>query len=166
MKLANATAAPPMTRPVADKTLADVITRARALNQQHCELAYGVTQLLIFGSYLTGVRSLNDLDVAVEWRPRYSDDGKQRAYEAARADAARAAGRRFPNFVAELFFAQHEGRLFLKGRRPRISLHEMASEHDFVLSVPHRVVYCFPSGGGGETSPIADEHCGNVGSIE
>jgi hypothetical protein len=147
-KLAHATAAPPMARAVAERTLADAISRAKALNDAGCELAYGVAQLLVFGSYLTDAPFLNDLDLAVEWRPRYADRDEQDAYERARIADARDAGRQFSNYGAELFFPKREAHLFLKARVSRISLHDLREERDFIAGIPHSVVYVAPAAEG------------------
>lgn len=140
-KLAHAAAAPPMTRDVAERTLVEVIERAKVMNAPECQLAFGVWQLFVFGSYLTAAELLNDLDVAVEWRPRFQDRDKQFAHERERTRQARRAGRHFSNLSEEMFFPHYEARLFLKGKSSRISLHDAIEEREFLETVPKRLVY-------------------------
>jgi hypothetical protein len=140
VKLANATAAPPMTRAMADAVLADIVDRARTLNEPESEFAFGVAQLIVFGSYLTDVPTLNDLDIAVEYRPRFADREAQYQYCRSRLAAAEERGYDI-SFLRGLFYANDEVARFLRGRLSRVSLLDFAERRDFVLGVPHQVVY-------------------------
>lgn len=69
-------------REVGEALLAKVIGRAVSVND-HTDYAYNVEELAVFGSFLTGVGDLGDLDVAYRLEPRWgsSDElGVEKAF--------------------------------------------------------------------------------------
>lgn len=117
-----ASAARPLTRRTAERKLQEFLERVRYLNISEHYL-YCVKKVLVFGSYLGQSERINDIDVAVELEPRFSDRDEQHEREKIRVQEARRAGRQFSNIVSELFWPQHEVLLFLKSRSRAISLH-------------------------------------------
>lgn len=63
--LAGASALRPIQRQKATQLLEEVVARAKEINADDREL-YRVSKLWVFGSYLTEVEELGDLDIAVE----------------------------------------------------------------------------------------------------
>ncbi|HEU4565930.1 MAG TPA: hypothetical protein VFS05_14820 [Gemmatimonadaceae bacterium] len=144
ISLAAATAAPPMHRRTADRILATIIERARALEDWTAHpYAYAVGELLVFGSYLRDVPRLNDLDLAVAWRPRREDDDWILEAVRQRAAAARDAGRVFGSLFREMVWPKDEVQLYLLRRIRMVRMQDLADRRDFVLGQPHRVVYRF-----------------------
>lgn len=78
---ACASAAPRISRSTADKALTELISRASAINSDP-KYAYVVGRITVFGSYLSEVPRLSDVDVCIELRRRYSDQALQEAVEA------------------------------------------------------------------------------------
>ena len=92
--LANASAAPLISRATATKTLTDWTARASAINADP-EYAYVVSRITVFGSYLSDAPRLSDVDVSIQLRRRHSDPDMQAAVEAQ-------AKRRNPKFYSLL----------------------------------------------------------------
>jgi len=122
--LAGALALSPMRRAKADKLLARVLDRVRQVNASD-DFLYYVTRVEVFGSYLSDTTTLNDLDIAIELRPRDPDKGAH--FEACEVLTKRemAAGRRFATYTAQLGWQQKKVWRYLKARSPRVSLHEL-----------------------------------------
>lgn len=120
--LAQASAAQPLRRITAERTLADLLARVRRINEDDYYL-YRVKKVVVFGSYLTATERLNDVDVAVELVHRWQDLGKHQALRDARVREALRSGRRFGNISEELSWPQTEVLLALKARSRAISLH-------------------------------------------
>ena len=62
---------PPLTRASAEALLERVISTAHAINSDRV-MAYDITYLAVFGSYLRDTATLNDLDIAYEVRGRWA----------------------------------------------------------------------------------------------
>jgi predicted nucleotidyltransferase len=52
------------------------------------ELAHSVESVVVFGSYLSDAKRLNDLDIAVELRAKWHDDASFQNYRNASLDRA------------------------------------------------------------------------------
>lgn len=148
-QLANATAAPPITRQTADRLLGELLERIRAVNEG--PYAYRVQRAFVFGSYLLPERDrLGDLDVALDLRPRFPDASEQAWYERERIALALSTGRSFRNIFAEVRWPINEVILHLRQRRRALSLHNVgegeASQRAFVFGVRHQQFYPSPSG--------------------
>jgi len=65
--LGMAKAGKPVTRACAEEVLYKFLDRVRVLNGRQ-ELAHSVESVVVFGSYLSDAKRLNDLDIAVELR--------------------------------------------------------------------------------------------------
>ncbi len=84
---------------------------------------YTVARVDAFGSYLSDLPRINDLDLAIELRARLADDDAH--FEACQRerDEAYRAGRRFRTVADSLSWPEERVRLFLRARSARISLH-------------------------------------------
>jgi hypothetical protein len=74
---ANATAAKPISRGTAERVLREFVDRVNAVNASK-EYAFKVKSAVLFGSMLSCVDRLGDVDVAIDLRPRISDSAKFR----------------------------------------------------------------------------------------
>ncbi len=125
--LANDSAASPISRAKADRLLQDFLGRVEAVNRNPA-FAYRVRTVAVFGSYLSPVESLSDLDVAIALTFREADRTRQEALMNARIDLALASGRRFQNVFEQLWWPRREVVLFLKARTRGLSLHDYDEE--------------------------------------
>src|ERR1035438_10110380 len=74
---ANATSAKPIHRGTAERVLREFVDRVNAVNASK-EYAFAVKSAVLFGSILSCVDRLGDVDVAIDLRPRISDSAKFR----------------------------------------------------------------------------------------
>lgn len=79
--------------------------------------------MILFGSYLTGAATVNDIDLAVELRPAENDQNLRHQNEQNRIREANQKGRRFNNLVERYAYPRNEVLLFLKSKSRYISLH-------------------------------------------
>jgi hypothetical protein len=86
-----------------------------------------VESVVVFGSYLSGAKRLNDLDIAVELRAKWHDNASFQNYRNASLDRARARRRRFRNLMEEVCWPQLEVVSILKNRSRTISFCEWNS---------------------------------------
>ena len=106
---------------------------------------YRVRKVILFGSFLTDVPFLGDLDLAVELDRKEPDGEKHVQMALARARGVAEKGRRFSNFVEMIFFAEQEVKLFLKARSRII---QMTDSRDGILKMAeYRVIYEDPKDG-------------------
>jgi predicted nucleotidyltransferase len=117
----------PVSRVSAERILGEFLERVRCANRRS-EFAYTVESVVVFGSYLTDRNYLNDLDLAVELKPRETDNDTFKQLCQARIDAA--GERRFADYLEQLSWPEREIRLFLKKRSRTISLCQWESLFD------------------------------------
>jgi predicted nucleotidyltransferase len=120
--LAHASFRRPIKRATAERHLKGVIERAEAFNT-NAKYLVDIVQLAVFGSYLNPtVDRLGDLDLWVVLRSRLPDDldGDERTTR--RLDYAYRTGRRFPQFIDALTWAEDEAVLYLRHRSPVINI--------------------------------------------
>ncbi len=122
-RVALASAALPVRRSVAEEAVRGLIDRARAVNSS-CDYTYCVAEIRIFGSYLTDVERLGDVDLVICLRPRFSDIDVQWKANQRRVDLAAAHGRRFSSTFQSLIWPQVEVLRFLKRGRRFLSFHD------------------------------------------
>jgi hypothetical protein len=70
--LGMAKAGKPVTRASAEEVRRKFLDRVRVVNGRQ-ELAHSVESVVVFGSYLSDAKRLNDLDIAVELRAKWHD---------------------------------------------------------------------------------------------
>lgn len=75
-----------ITRAKADELVRDLVQRAQEVNQSP-DYLYGVTRIEVFGSYLTDVSHLGDIDLAVTLEPKCSGAEWKRREERERKQA-------------------------------------------------------------------------------
>lgn len=106
--------------------LRELLARVKAVNARQ-DLAYRVESVVVFGSYLSKAKRVNDLDVAVELKRRSTDDVTWERLCNASHERAAAAGRRFRNVVEQVGWPQLEVLGILKNRSRTISFCEWKS---------------------------------------
>ena len=121
--LSLASAARPISRRRAEKTLGEFIERVKEVNCNDYFL-YKVETVVVFGSYLSTTETINDLDIAVKLVPKLRDADAFRTNAQNRISQAWKEGRRFSNTFEELAWPQIEVLRYLKSRSRIISLHE------------------------------------------
>ncbi len=136
--IALATAAKPLSRPAAEEALHRFLQRAHAVNASS-DYLLRVESVVVFGSFLTDKEKLNDVDVAIELKPRIMDGGKWSEASNRRVAIARKNGRTFRNFIELLGWPEWEVRLALKHRSRTISIHTI-DEIRLVQGVRYRVL--------------------------
>jgi hypothetical protein len=119
----NATAAKPISRGTAERVLGEFVDRVNAVNASK-EYAFIVKSAVLFGSMLSCVERLGDVDVAIDLRPRISDTAKFRQQCDRRRHLAEQRGRAFPTVFEWATWPQKEVVLLLKARTRSLSLHE------------------------------------------
>ena len=137
--LANASAAPPISRAEASRQLEEFLERVALVNADE-SLPHRVGKVVIFGSYLSNQERIGDIDLAIrlDRRPQFA----QRWAEAvlARAEAAEREGRRFRGFLERLTWAENEVKQRLRGGARLLSLHDWTTEEPWLQHAPHQVL--------------------------
>lgn len=121
-RLALAKAIPSINRNKADQLFTEFMQRVEIVNKDSYYL-YKVSKVILFGSYLTGAATVNDIDLAVELRPAENDQNLRHQNEQNRIREANQKGRRFNNLVERYAYPRNEVLLFLKSKSRYISLH-------------------------------------------
>ncbi len=126
--LASARAKKPTKKIIADKILADFLTRVREVNNNDYFL-YKVVKVVLFGSMLdASTTEVGDIDIAIVLERREPDLNKFFELHHQRIKEAFTKGRTFQNIVDELSWPQREVRNYLKSRSRLISLHDFNFE--------------------------------------
>jgi predicted nucleotidyltransferase len=120
---ANATAAKPISRETAERVLREFVDRVNAVNASK-EYAFIVKSAVLFGSMLSGVDRLGDVDVAIDLRPRNLDSAEFRQKCDRRRHLAEDLGRAFPSVFEWATWPQKEVVQRLKARSRSLSLHD------------------------------------------
>jgi hypothetical protein len=138
--LGFAKASKPVWRATAERVLGEFLDRASAVNGNR-ELAYRVESVIVFGSYLSAAKRLNDLDIAVELVPNWNDNATLKSVCKASTNRACATGRRFRDFFEQMAWPPTEVMLILKNRSRTITFCEWES-----LCEMEELRYCVPIG--------------------
>lgn len=138
--LGNASAGKPIRRATADRLLSQFLERVGVVNSDPHYL-FRVEHAVVFGSYLSDVETLGDLDLAIHLEAKEPDWDKHVALEDARIADAREAGRDFPSYEAQIRWPETEVRRFLKGRSSAISLHDLRSDIRIITASKHHVIH-------------------------
>ena len=120
---ANAMAAKPIFRGTAERVLREFMDRMNAVNASK-EYAFGIRSAILFGSMLSCVDRLGDVDVAIDLQPRISDSAKFRQQCDHRRHSAQEQGRAFSTAIDWVTWPKREVVLELKARSRSLSLHE------------------------------------------
>lgn len=119
---ANATAAKAITRETADRTISQLLERVKKINNDSYYL-YNVKKVVVFGSYLSDIERINDIDIAVELAPKEQNlKLREKLFKQRRHEAMRD-GKAFRSIIDELGWPEIEVRKFLKSRSRSLSFH-------------------------------------------
>ncbi|SEC95465.1 hypothetical protein [Bradyrhizobium erythrophlei] len=130
------TLVPRMTRSTAEALLQKTLERIAKINSDP-ELLHYVTEVRVFGSYLTDTDDLGDIDLAIKLvRKRVRGEWVKACH-----DLADKSGKTL-SFFQRLTYPETEIRRRIKSRLPRISLHE-TSELDENPEMGGSTVYTF-----------------------
>ena len=139
-RLSSATAAKPIMRRTAEKTLHEFLTRVEAVNRDARFLGR-VNRVVLFGSMLcTNVDRVSDVDLAVEVLPKIADRERLAAKNRRRVQALLDSGQVFRNILNIHFYWYREVFRFLKSRSRVISLADYGAEKSLIMNVPHRML--------------------------
>ena len=114
----------PISRGTADRVLRGFVQRIHKANSNR-NFLYTITAAVVFGSALSEVDELGDVDVAVRLERKTADweTHVQLSYE--RVWQARRKGKRFRNITEQVFWPAIEIQNFLKSRTRQLSIHEL-----------------------------------------
>lgn len=135
-----ATANPAISRQKAEQLLNDLIERAKHVNDTK-KLVYFVESIKVFGSFLSQKEILGDLDVAVKLTRKCEADKFMKVSQQ-RIQLAINKGRRFSNYIEEIFWPHREVMLLLKARQKGLSLHDEESD-EVINKTKSKIVYEF-----------------------
>jgi hypothetical protein len=136
-QLRHARATAPLKRRTADRLVDELEHRIAQVNGADA-LAYRVSKLLIFGSYVRGDDPVGELNVAVVLRPRRSEPHEHEALCEARIASA---ARHFPNFIDRLAYPETEVLRILRGRSQGMHLYDLRFNSQAIYDEPHRVLF-------------------------
>jgi predicted nucleotidyltransferase len=136
-RLSSATAARPISRKTAEKSLHEFLERVERVNRDARFLGR-VNRVVLFGSMLREeVDRLSDVDVAVEVVAKIADRERLAARNRRRVEALLEEGHLFRSIIDIHFHWYRQVFRFLKGHSRIISLVDYAAEKSLVLKVPH-----------------------------
>lgn len=122
--LALAKASVPVRRSTAEKAVAGLITRAEQINTDPYYL-FKVKRILAFGSYLSDIDRLGDVDVAIELVAKERNNDEAFRLQRQRSEQAALEGRHFSSYNYYLEWPRTEVLLYLKSRSRTLSLHSI-----------------------------------------
>jgi hypothetical protein len=125
---------PPIPRAKADKMVADMLTRARNINDS-AKLLCRISKIIVFGSFVTDAEDLGDIDVSVEIERKHVEG--MRWIDAAVA-RAKASGRQLDE-TQMLDYPRREVMRLLKDRNRYIQFCSPTVLEDF--DTPKRVIF-------------------------
>ena len=123
---ANASASKPIHRRTAERVLAEFMQRMERVNATS-EYLYRVDTAILFGSMLSDVERLGDVDVAVNLEPKVSEETAFEEWQMARRRIAEIGGRSFSSYVEWLYWPREEVCKQLKARSHSLSLYELSN---------------------------------------
>jgi len=146
LALANASAAKPIYRKTAERVLEELLERVHIVNATSKYL-YRVESVVLFGSMLSDVERLGDVDVAIDLQPKVREEGSFQEWCMARRCVAEAEGRSFRTIFDWATWPRREILLLLKARSRSLSLHELQQltrmvnvSYVVLLGDPQRIV--------------------------
>lgn len=119
-----ASGAKPISRTAAATKLAEFLQRVAAVNSNPDYISV-ISNVYVFGSFLTDATQLSDLDIAYATKRRYVGDAYSQ-HAAQRIAIADAAGRSFGNIIERAAWPETEILRFLKAKSRGLSLHHAA----------------------------------------
>jgi len=137
--LSMASAAQPLKRETANRKISEFLKRVEEVNTNSHYL-YSVEEVSLFGSLLSKVECVSDIDIAVRLAHKIEDPKERREADNRRCMEAMDRGRVFSNFVDGLLWSRTEVLLFLKSRSRGLSLHD-TEEDDILKQTKSRIIY-------------------------
>ena len=125
-----------MKRSTAERLLRELIGRVESI-QDDDSLAYMVSDLVLFGSYLSDREDLGDLDVAVNIVRRFEGDEQLRVEEERRKATCPGSA----DFVLRLFWPNEEIYRMIRNRSAWIQLISVERDGEVIFSGPHRYIW-------------------------
>jgi predicted nucleotidyltransferase len=130
---------PRIKRATAERNVKTFLERVAAVNADE-GLLYCVDEVVVFGSYLSDVETLGDIDLAFSYSQREAAvDWSVRAN--LRVQLALSHGRRFSNIVEQVYWPETEFRRRLRDGCRSLSLHDLKAERSFIEAQPHKQLY-------------------------
>jgi predicted nucleotidyltransferase len=123
-RLANASAARPITRATAKKALDGLLQRIEVINRDP-QFPFRVSAAVVFGSYLSDKDRLGDVDVAIQLACRTDDEAEYERLCDERIRLAYKGGRNLGGALKAIYWPRKEVFLRLKKHSRTLSLHEL-----------------------------------------
>jgi len=120
---ARSTAARPITRATAEKTVTELLHRVELVNKDK-RFIRSVEAVVVFGSYLTDKERLNDVDVAIKLKDRWPENMSEEERDKRNWNHIALSGRRFSNITEEIAWPEREVELYLRNRVRSLSLQD------------------------------------------
>lgn len=139
-QFAFALAAKSLKRATADKAFGEFMQRVKEVNEDPYFL-YKVVKVVLFGSYLTDAKTVNDVDIALDLSAKEADINRRGDLFEQRREEAVEQGVHFANSSEFYAWPEIEVLKFLKARSRAISLHSLYMEGPVVTQSLHKVVY-------------------------
>jgi predicted nucleotidyltransferase/predicted transcriptional regulator len=133
--LALSSAAKPLLRATAERKLREFLDRVVEVRKSKYYL-YKVSEVVVFGSYLSGNEKINDIDLSINLLPKEKNEQRRRRREEDRVSDA-IYYKRVSRDTA-IMWPQLEVIRFLKGRSRGISLH---IDEEIVKHCEHQIIY-------------------------
>ncbi len=152
VRLAYASASKPIYRETADRLLSDFMERVHTVNAT-AEYLFWVSEAILFGSMLSDVEQLSDVDVAVTLESKAKDFTEFCEWSWERRRAAEVKGRSFPTIVDQAYWPKLEVCLQLKAKSNALKLSELSHverlpnlAYRVLLGDPERIAARMPTG--------------------
>jgi len=152
VRLANASAAKPIHRRTAERILSEFMERVHAVNATP-EYLYRVDGVILFGSFLSDVEQLGDVNVAVDLQSKATGQAEFQEWSYVRRCAAEVKGRSFPTIVEQLYWPKTEVCLHLKARSISLKLSDLSHvaelpnlSYQILLGDPEQIGALMPLG--------------------
>jgi predicted nucleotidyltransferase len=123
LSIARASGAKRVQRETAARALTDFMVRVREVNENPKFLMM-VTEVVIFGSYLSDKENLGDLDIACKCEFKFAFPDPQ-TFAKKLSEHFKASGRSSKGSLVDMYWPWEQVHLYLKNRKRTISLHGM-----------------------------------------
>ncbi len=144
--LALSSSAPPISRATAERKLKEFLERVIEVRNSKYYL-YKVTKVVVFGSYLSDMEKINDIDISISLESKQKNKQRRQQMIEERIDNAMFYGKVFRNEGEKFFWPQFEVIKFLKGRSRSIGLH---IDEEIAKQSKHKIIYKDNGGGEGD----------------
>jgi hypothetical protein len=152
LNFADASAAKPIHRKTAERILAEFMQRLERVNATS-EYLYRVDTVILFGSMLSDIERLGDVDVAINLEPKVREEAALKEWQMARRRAAEIDGKSFPSYLEWLCWPMTEVQRQLKARSHCLSLYELSNVkhlsnllYRILLGDPEQLAALIPTG--------------------